>query len=246
MKRRRQVALATGAIFFLLLCIWGYRRGFNESDGGTKADAHGSGESHEGHLEDSGSGHSSHAHGEHEHEEEGLVSLSDDQLKQTGIEIGIAKSGFVHKELVFPAEVKLDSDTVAHVYPRFAGIVRQVRKSIGDQVKKGETLAVIESNESLKNYDIKSLIDGTIIERHVTLGEMIREDSECFVVADLSRVWIDINVFPKDLAQIKVGDSARVHATHGAAEAEGKIAYIGPIVSEHTRTALARIILPNP
>lgn len=192
------------------------------------------------------------AHGHEEgeadgHEEaEGQVELGDDQIQASGIEIATVGPGTISKEITFPAEVKLNADNVAHIFPRFAGIVRQVKKAVGDRVKKGDLLAVIESNESLNNYEVRSLIDGTIIQRHVTLGETIPADSECFVVADLSTVWIDINVYPKDLELVRPGNTVRVEASNIKREAEGKISFVGPVVSEHTRTAVARVVLPNP
>ncbi len=194
-----------------------------------------------GHKHDGGQ-ESGYKHGE----EEGVVKLSSEQIAAAGLEITTATPGILRKELTFPAEVKLNADNVAHIFPRYSGVVRQVFKAIGDSVKKGETLAIIESNESLTNYQIRSLVDGTVIERHVTLGETIRADAECFVVADLNSVWVDINIYPKDLALVHKGNAVRISATNVSHEGQGKITYIGPVVSEHTRTALARVVLPNP
>ncbi len=201
---------------------------------------------HDNHeSEETGHARGGEADGGHK-ETEGEVELGDDQTQAAGIELATAGPGTIGKEVVFPAEIKLNADNVAHIFPRFAGVIRQVRKTVGDNVKKGEVLAIIESNESLTNYEIKSLVDGTIIERHVTLGEMIREDAECFVVADLSSVWVDINVYPKDLPLVMQGSAVRVRTSNSEAETLGKVAFVGPIVSEHTRTALARVLLPNP
>jgi cobalt-zinc-cadmium efflux system membrane fusion protein len=66
------------------------------------------------------------------------------------------------------------------------------------------------------------------------------------VVADLSTVWVDINVYPKDLEHVRPGNIVRVEASNIKRETEGKISFIGPVVSEHTRTAVARVVLPNP
>lgn len=190
-------------------------------------------------------GHEGHG-SEGEEGKEGVIELGDDQIEAAGIVLATAAPGALRTEAVFPAEVKLNADNVAHIFPRFTGVVKGVRKAIGDRVKKGDVLALVESNESLSNYEIRSLIDGTIIERHVTLGETIRDDAESFVVADLSSVWVDLNVYPKDLALVKKGNSVRIVAAAGEGEAEGKVAYVAPVVSEHTRTALARVIVPNP
>ncbi|MDH8346182.1 biotin/lipoyl-binding protein, partial [Klebsiella pneumoniae] len=72
--------------------------------------------------------------------------------------------------------------------PRFPGIVRDVRKRIGDVVQKGDVLAVIESNQSLTQYELKASLAGTVIDRQISLGEFVSEQKSAFVVADLSNV----------------------------------------------------------
>jgi cobalt-zinc-cadmium efflux system membrane fusion protein len=87
--------------------------------------------------------------------------------------------------------------------------------------------------------------DGTIIEKHVALGEAHKEDAEMFLIADLSSVWVNLGVYQKDLPSIRVGQSVVVSAGHGIPDMTGRIGYIGPLVGEQTRTATARVVLPN-
>ena len=97
--------------------------------------------------------------------------------------------------------------------------------------------------ESFIVYEITSPIGGTIIEKHITLGEVLKEDSEPFVVADLSNVWVNVNIHQKELMNIKLNQKALVKTEH--MRGEGLLSYVGSIVDENTRTALARIVLPN-
>jgi cobalt-zinc-cadmium efflux system membrane fusion protein len=99
---------------------------------------------------------------------------------------------------------------------------------------------------ALTRYAITAPFDGTVIEKHITLGEVLKEDTNAFVVADLSSVWVDLKVYRKDLPFIRQGQPVVISAGSGIADAQGKIAYVGPVVGEQTRTALARIVLPNP
>ena len=48
-------------------------------------------------------------------------------------------------------KVAANEEALAHVVPRFPGIVKAVKKRLGDSVERGEVLAQIESNESLKD-----------------------------------------------------------------------------------------------
>ena len=66
-----------------------------------------------------------------------------------------------------------------------------------------------QPEESFIVYEIVAPIDGTIIEKHITLGEMLKDDSEPFVVADLSNVWVKVNVHQKDLPKVKCRPKGR-------------------------------------
>ena len=186
-------------------------------------------------------------HDEHEdHDDEGVVRLKAEQLKAIGVTLVVAGPGKLDHGIELLGEVRPNGDMLAHIVPRFPGIVRQVRKSVGDKVQAGEVLATIESNESLAPYELKTQLDGTILERHITRGESVDREKQAFVIADLSSVWIDLAVYQKDLDHVRVGQSVRISTGPGLRENEGTISYIAPIVDEPTRTAVARVHLPNP
>lgn len=199
---------------------------------------------HEPHAE-----HGAREEGEHEAGEEGehgAIELHDEEIAEFGIEFTAAGPVVLRREISLPGEVHPNQDRLAHIVPRYPGIVREVRKTVGDQVKRGEVLAVIESNESLTRYEMRSLIDGVVLDRHITLGEVLQGDAPAFLVADLSEVWIDLAVFPKDLTSVQTGQRVRIHAGANIPETQGIISYVSPAVRDGTRTALARIKLPNP
>ncbi len=98
---------------------------------------------------------------------------------------------------------------------------------------------------ALTDYRLLSPFDGTVIDRHITLGETVAAEDPVFTVADLSSVWIDLSVYQRDIGAVRSGQSVRVETNHGD-EAELAIDFVQPLVGEETRTALARIIAPNP
>jgi cobalt-zinc-cadmium efflux system membrane fusion protein len=281
---------------------------------------------HAGH-DDRGEEEADHAgeEGHDEHGEEEVVRLSAAELKEFGIELATAAAGSLDQYADLPGEIVLNADRLAHVVPRVPGIVREVRKSVGDAVKAGELMAVVESREladakaaylaagereklALANFEreerlwqkkvsseqeyldarqalaetriarnsaeqqlhalgfsdaylkalpehpdatytrfeIRAPFAGTIIEKHLTLGENVNADAEVFTIADLSSVWVDINVYQKDLPKIRKGQTVRIEIGHGIPSVTGRIAWIGPLIGEATRTAKARVILPNP
>ena len=88
--------------------------------------------------------------------------------------------------------------------------------------------------------------DGIVVEKHIVLGEALKDDSKAFVVADLSSVWITISVYQKDLPVVRKGLPVVLSAGPGIPIAREKIAWVSPLLDEHTRTALGRVVLPNP
>jgi cobalt-zinc-cadmium efflux system membrane fusion protein len=188
----------------------------------------------------------------HENESEGhneehseIINISNEVQKEFGIEIKIADSGeiVIHKDLT--GEIVPSPYNIAHIVPRFAGIVKNVYKKIGDNVNKGDKIATIESNESLVQYDVISSINGTLLELHMTPGELIGDDKHIVVVANLKNVWAELNVYQKDLGDVKVGQTVEITSPHSKDIFKGKLFYISPIVDEATRTAVARIKLNN-
>lgn len=185
--------------------------------------------------------------GEHGHHDDagGHVRLSPEQLREFDVVVSTAGPGTVDLGVDLPGAVQPNGDELAHIVPRFPGIVREVRKTIGDVVRAGDVLAVIESSESLAPYPLTTLIGGTVIEKHLTRGEAVDREKQAFVIADLSSVWVDCSVFQKDLDRVAVGNRVRVSAGPDGPEAEGALSYVTPVLDQPTRTATARVVLEN-
>jgi cobalt-zinc-cadmium efflux system membrane fusion protein len=272
-----------------------------DHDDGEEAHGHDEGKHEEGEHED----------GEHE---EGHVKLSPEALKNARLEVRKAGPAKIAVTLSLPGELTLNADAVAHVTPRVAGTVREVRTTLGDVVKKGDVLAILDSRDLAEMqrevsaarerlmlaenglarqetlfkekigaekdyiaakqavaeariewsgasqklaasagsgargaaYALIAPLDGTVVEKHANVGEVMKEDTQAFTVADLTHVWVDVTVYAKDLPRVAAGQRARVRAEGIEAPVEGSISYLGAIVGEQTRSAHARIVLTNP
>jgi len=174
-----------------------------------------------------------------------VIPLTDKELNEFGIKINEVGPGTIQLHSNLTGEIIPNPTKVARIIPRFAGIVREVRKNIGDRLKKGEVIAVIESNESLVRYEVKSSIAGTIINIHLTPGEVIIGDEHSVTVADLSSVWASLSIYQKDWLKIKVGQIGEVSTVDGSRFSKSNIFYVSPIVDEQTRTATAIMKLNN-
>jgi cobalt-zinc-cadmium efflux system membrane fusion protein len=189
--------------------------------------------------------------------EEGKIELSDAQAKAAGIKIETAAPARIRSAFQLAGEIRFNEDRTAHVVPRLAGIVESVTANLGQQVRKGQVLAVIASTAvsemrsellsaqrrqalaqvtyerekklwqdkitaeqdylqaqqayreaeiatqnarqklaaigastgtagALSRYELRAPFDGAIVEKHIALGEAVKEDSNVFMISDLS------------------------------------------------------------
>ncbi len=177
---------------------------------------------------------------------EGRTTLTPEAVKNSGIAIETTGPANIKMTIKVNGRVLPNEDHMTHVIPRYPGIVKTIHKRLGDSVAKDEVVAVVESNESLRPYEVKSSIAGTVIGKDVRQGEFVKEGEVIYYVADLTTVWVDLNVHRKDFDRLKVGEAVTIFADEGMTNATGVVSYISPFGAEDTQTMLARVELPNP
>lgn len=298
-----------------LACVRGWINEKHAEAGGSGSAEGGEHAGHEEHNEGSDGG-----HGDSE-----VVSLSEEVMREFGIEVVTAGPGRLHETVVLPGEVQANQDRLAHIVPRVTGIVRDVGVGLGEDVEAGEVMVVLESrelaeakaaylaarqrlalaeanlaaNEELHAkgvvsdleflearreladaqiearaserrlyalgltaeeiagveregeerfamYVLRAPFAGTVIEKHVALGEVVGPESTLYVLADLQDVWVMLTVYKKDLPRVRVGQVVTVRSREGGLTARGRIDYVSPTVEEATRTATARVVIGNP
>ena len=93
---------------------------------------------------------------------------------------------------------------------------------------------------------LRAPFSGTIIERHVTLGELVTPKRNLFTVADLSRLWIWVDVYQRNLGKVHLDDEVQARVDAYPDEVfTGKVSYLSPRVDIDTRTVRARIDISN-
>ena len=173
-----------------------------------------------------------------------IAHLSDEQLADARIELVAAAPARIGETLSLYGVITPNATAVRQVTARFPGVIRSISRSFGDAVKQGEMLAVVESNESLQRYDIASPISGVVTARDANLGEQTGE-RVLFTVADLSSVWVELSLFPRDVGKVRIGQSVRIRAADSAGSADGKVIWIAPFGSSANQTLSARVLLDN-
>jgi len=283
------------------------------------------------HADGKGSGHENEGKGEHaegeEHgkHEKGIVELSAEAFARANIRTAPVELRELPAQLETTGEVGFNQNFLAHVSPRVPGRVHKVQADLGETVKAGQPLAVLDSielgrarseylqakaqlelaqqslereekllaekiasekevqearaayqkasaefkaaegelrlfgltpaqiQESRHNapdtalFPVSSPLGGVVIEKHVTLGELVNPEKDIFTIADTSRLWIWIDIYERNLAQVHKDDDVSIQVdTYPDRVFRGKVTYIGDQVNTSTRAVRARVDVDNP
>ena len=174
---------------------------------------------------------------------EGRTHIGAEIAAATGIETEVAGPATIRDLVTVYGQIVSNPESVSHVTARFAGVIREVHASIGDEVTAGQRLAVVEANDSLTSYVINAPISGTIIERHANNGETT-DGRTLFTIVDPTSVWAELAVFPTDRPRIRVGAPVSVKTAVGDVRINGEIAVLSPVAGNN-QSVTARVRLDN-
>jgi len=107
--------------------------------------------------------------------------------------------------------------------------------------------ALAKKTNLAATFSLNSPIDGIVVERNATVGASVGTDANLFKIIDLSRVWIDADVFEKDLPRVRTGQEVKLRVTaFPESTFSGKVILINSVVDPDTRTVKVRTEVANP
>ena len=168
-------------------------------------------------------------HGDEDTHDAEFVLMPDSMAQKMGVMTQSVNAGQLNITTTVYGNVVTDPASLSHIRARFDGMVTKVNANLGNKVKKGETLAVVESNESLKSYPVAAPFSGTVIARHANEGEL-SNGQVLFSIANYDDVWAQLKVFPQQLSDI--AELQRVQLSMSASVLETTIHHILPSPDE--------------
>ena len=178
-----------------------------------------------------------------------LAVVASQSVAEQRSELLAARQRVALARTIFEREKQLweDKITAEQDYLRARNALQEAEIALRGAEQKLTSLGAEPTGEGdLTRYELRAPIDGVVIEKALARGEAVAADAKLFVVADLSTVWAEVTVHAKDLNTVKVGQRATVKAAAFESESTGTVSYVGALVGAETRTATARIVLPNP
>ncbi len=174
---------------------------------------------------------------------EGRTRIPAEMAREAGIEFEMAGPATITETLSLTGRVQADPERLAQVRARFPGVVQGIDARLGEPVRKGAALARIQSNESLQTYTLTAPIDGVILKRAVQPG-MATGDGPLFVIADLSQVWVELDVYARHIGQVRAGQTVAIELLDGT-RLDGRIDWVAPLVTHASQSVQARVVLDN-
>ncbi|HRE42527.1 MAG TPA: efflux RND transporter periplasmic adaptor subunit [Terricaulis sp.] len=167
------------------------------------------------------------------------IHIEDAAAEASGIALATAGPSALREVLVLPGRIVLQPSARAELHAPYPGPVRAVLKNVGDPVRRGDVLARVESSESLQTYSIVAPIDGVILERDANVGDLT-EGHMLFVIGDLARLQVELNVSTRDAGRVTSGQRVLVTGLDGATQIDARIETVLPAVAASSQTLTAR------
>jgi len=174
---------------------------------------------------------------------EGRTTIPVAVAQEAGVTTDVAGPAVIRDSVRLVGNIALDANRHADIKARFPGIVRAVRVEQGQRVRRGQTLLVVEGNESMRTYPVVAPFDGTVLARNTNIGD-VAGDNTLVELADLSEVWVELHAIGRDASRLAVGQPVHIALATGDEEKETTVDALLPLATRG-QSVVARARLPN-
>lgn len=179
----------------------------------------------------------------------GPVTLTAAQIKALGLQTVAADLRPVARLLGVNGQVAALPDAQAEVSLRISGVVQAVYVNLGDAVRKGQKLALVQSRavgNPPPTIAVFAPMDGLIDSRGVTVGQSVEPNTTLFQLSERSRMRVVGRVYEEDLRKVRVGQKVYVKLLAYPDELlSGVVSLVGPMLDPDTRTVEVWVLLDN-
>jgi membrane fusion protein, heavy metal efflux system len=154
--------------------------------------------------------------------------------------VDLARSTFTREKQLWEEKISAQQDYLLAQHDLQEAEINATRIQ-----QKMDAIGAGSGGKGLARFDIRSPIDGVVTNKQISQGQVVKETDDLFEVADMSSVWAQMTIYAKDIGIVKVGQKVTIKAIANEAQAVGTISYVGALVGEQSRTAMARVVLAN-
>ena len=176
-----------------------------------------------------------------------IVTLTKKNLPHVALKSAPAQLGALGMTLKAAGRISVNVNKTAKVTPTLEGRLAALKVDLNDHVRAGEVVATVESPELLgKLLELKAPIDGVVIERNATAGELVDKSKAIYTISDPTQLWAIAEVTERDIATVKLNqDATFTTLAYSEEKFSGKVVLIGNQVEAGSRTVEVRIAVNN-
>lgn len=170
------------------------------------------------------------------------VSEQRSELETVQKRLNLAKTTYEREKKLWEQKISAEQD-----YLQSKQALSEAEIAVNNVQQKLAALGLSSSTSGgLNRFELRAPFDALVIEKHISLGEAVKDDAAVFTVSDLGQVWAQVNVPAKDLPLVRIGEKVTIKSSAFDASASGTVAFVGALIGEQTRMATARVVLANP
>jgi cobalt-zinc-cadmium efflux system membrane fusion protein len=174
---------------------------------------------------------------------EGRTTIAAEAAEQAGVKVETAGPAEIEEVIDIAGRVEVVPQARTEVRAWYPGRIMAMTKALGDTVRRGETIARVESSSSLQTYNIPAPQNGVIVERNANVGDT-SEDRALYVIADLTQLHAELFVYPRDAERVRPGQKVEIRSLTGDKQAILSIEKVLPTANPESQTLVAHVELP--
>ncbi len=174
---------------------------------------------------------------------EGRTTIAPEAAKAGGVKVEAAGPATVSDLIDMGGRIEITPEGKADVRARLPGLIVGLNGKLGQQVRRGQVLARVESSHSLQVYTVTAPISGTIVEKNVNVGDTTG-DRALFVIADPTSLHAEFFIYPRDAERVRVGQPVSLKNLSGEGQFQGEVEAVLPTADVASQTMLAHVHLP--
>ncbi|ACG77858.1 cation efflux system protein [Phenylobacterium zucineum HLK1] len=174
---------------------------------------------------------------------EGRTTISAEAAQAGGVKTERAGGAIVGELLDLSGRVEVTPEGQGEVRAWYSGRIMAMTGSLGQQVRRGQLLARVESSNSLQTYSIPAPISGVIVKKNANVGD-VAYDQPLYVIADPTKLHAEFFVYPRDAERIRAGQRVELRSLSGDGRATSRIETVLPTADLASQTLIAHVEIP--
>lgn len=169
------------------------------------------------------------------------ISDQRSELAASERRVDLARTTFQRERQLWQDKISAEQD-----YLQARQALQEAEISLANAKQKVGAIGASVNSVGGNRYELRAPFDAVVVEKHLTMGEVVSEATNAFILSDLNQVWATFAVPPTELGKVVTGRAVKVSSPDMNVEVDGKVGYVGSLLGEQNRAATVRVTLTNP